>query len=356
MKTLLRGSALALSALLPLSPALAGDEETVAEITVDAPLLLPSAGLMNDHMHEGGEFMIGLRFERARASGTNRAGTDAMSDAEIVAAGYRVRTESMEMDMAMLDLMYAPNDSLTLMVMPMYMWHRMTMVGIDPAAGMAGGYGAAMLPFGETHSHSAEGFSDTLVSASYRLARKPRFGAHATLGVWAPTGAVDKTNPDGTFVHYGMQPGSGTWDLEPSITLTGRAGPIGWGAQGGYRWRMEKANESGFRFGDVARATGWASYLLTGDLGATARLEYRHEGRIEGQYNGPHKLASPPDRQGNYGGDVVRAGIGLNWRLPIGTAGRPQLSSEFAVPVYQDLNGIQTPEKWRLALGLLQTF
>src|SRR5690606_9329337 len=165
------------------------------------------------------------------------------------------------------------------------------------------------LAFGETHEHGTDGFGDTLVSASYRLARQRGFGAHATLGLWLPTGSVSRTNADGTFVHYGMQSGSGTWDIEPALTVTGHAGTIGWGAQASYRWRTDGDNASGFAFGDKARATGWVSTLLGRDVGATARIEYVHEGQVQGHYNGAHHHASPPDRQENYGGDVVSAGV-----------------------------------------------
>jgi hypothetical protein len=346
---------LALGALLA-APAAAQDDA----IVVESPLMHPAAGLMNDHMHEGGELMLGLRFERMHFGGTNRSGSDPISDADVVAAGYTVRTQSMTMDMVMFDLMYAPNDNLTFMVMPHYMWHRMTMLGIDPAGGMGGGHGGHGgghgLPFGETHEHGTEGFGDTLVSASYRLARKPGFGAHATLGLWVPTGSVSKKNADGSFVHYGMQPGGGTWDLEPSVTVTGRAGAIGLGAQASYRWRTEAHNASGFAFGDKARVTGWVSTLLDGDVGATARLEYVHEGQVQGHYNGPHNHDAPPDRQENYGGDTVSAGFGLNWLLPVGGPRRPQLSGELSVPLHQDLNGIQAPQDWRFTLGISQTF
>src|SRR5690606_40618699 len=116
MKSLLCGSALALAVLCPMSPALAQESADPDEITVNAPLLHPAAGLMNEHMHEGGEVMIGLRLQRVRAAGTNQAGTDDIADADIVAAGYTVRVKSMEMDMAMLDLMFAPTDDITLMV------------------------------------------------------------------------------------------------------------------------------------------------------------------------------------------------------------------------------------------------
>lgn len=364
-KTVCSALALALSCAVPAQ----AEEGDASAIVVEQQLLTPSAGLMHDHMHEGGEIMIGLRAERQRSSGSARQGTRALSDAAVLAAGYNTRAMSVEMDMVMLDLMYAPSSDLTLMVMPHYMWHRMEMVGIDPARApmdMGGGIGTGMdgghaghgagLAFGQVHAHGTEGFGDTLVSASYRLARGRSLAAHATLGLWLPTGRVDRRNADGTFVHYGMQSGSGTWDIEPVLTASGQRGALGWGGQAAYRWRTESANASGFAFGDRARASGWVSYLLARGLGATARLEYEHEGAIEGHYNGPHRHNTPSDIQANYGGDVVSAALGLNWRIPTGGAMGPQIGVEFAVPLHQDLNGIQLPRDSRLALSLAQTF
>lgn len=362
--------ALAAAGIVPVSAqdARADDDQM---ISVQGQVLTPSAAMLNDHMHAGGEVMIGLRFERQVYSGTNRRGTEDIDDADVLAAGFTSRARRMQMDMVMLDLMFAPTDDITLMVMPHYMWHRMEMVGIDPAnTGMAMGHGMSHggatghgghgghggIPFGEVHEHSTDGFGDTLVSASYRLANSSALRAHATLGVWVPTGAVDRTNPDGTFVHYGMQPGSGTWDVEPALTVSGKSGGMGWGAQASYRWRTEDANESGFAFGDRARATAWLSHAASRDFGLTARAEYTHEGPILGHYNGPHNHSAPPDRQANYGGDIVQAGLGVNWLLPVGTSHRPQLGAEFLVPLYQDLNGIQVPRDWSFAIAIAQTF
>ena len=336
------------------------------EIVVTPVSLHPAAGLMNEHTHDGGEFMLGLRYLRSHFSGANRSGTDRIADTDVLAAGYTVRAQKMTMDMVMLDIMYAPNDKLTLMVMPHWMRHEMPMVGIDPAntgMGMDSGDGAmdsghnhAGLPFGDTMTHGTEGFGDTLVSASYRVANTRDFKAHATLGLWLPTGKVDRMNADGTFVHYGMQSGSGTWDIEPSVTITGTSDSLGWGAQASYRWRTESENSSGFAFGDRAMLTGWLSYLLSSSTSVTSRLSWEHEGQILGHYNGPHRHSSPADRQENYGGDTVRAAIGANVALPFGGRNRPQLGAEFGVPIYQNLNGIQLPEKWRLALSLGKTF
>ena len=336
--------------------------EEAAPIVVNYVPLHPAAGMMNEHMHDGGELMLGLRYSRSSHRGANQTGTSDISDADIHAAGYGVRASRMEMDMVMLDIMYAPNDRLTFMVMPHWMRHEMTMVGIDPMNtgmdmdGMDMGHAHSGLPFGQTMTHSTQGFSDTLISGSLRLVRSSSFNAHATFGVWLPTGKVGRTNADGTFVHYGMQSGSGTWDIEPSVTISGAKGAFGWGAQGSYRWRTEERNASGFAFGDKAMLTAWGSYLVSSMASVTTRLSWEHEGQILGHYNAAHKHASPSDRQANYGGDKVLAGLGLNLALPFRGPKPPQLGFEASVPLYQNLNGIQLPEDWRLSLSISKTF
>lgn len=331
-------------------------ETTGDETIVVSPVTLhPAAGLMNEHTHDGGEFMLGLRYSHSHHSGLNQSGTSTIADADILATGYTVRATEMTMDMVMLDIMYAPNDKLTLMVMPHWMRHEMTMVGIDPAnTGMAGMTNG--LPFAHTMSHASEGFGDTLVSASYRLIHTPRIKAHATLGLWTPTGKIDRRNPNGTYAHYMMQSGSGTWDLEPMITVTGQTGMFGWGAQAGYRWRTSDANDSGFAFGDRASASGWLSYLVDNGVSLTSRVSWEQEGKIIGEYNEPHSLHTPADRPENYGGTKVFAGLGANVAIPVGGRNRPQLGFEAGLPIHQNLNGIQLAEDWRASFSLSQTF
>lgn len=321
----------------------ADDGEDIA-VVAEPTLLYPSVGQMNDHMHARGELMVGVRLERSRFGGASQSGTRAVSNEDIEMAGYMMRGKSMTMDMLMLDLMYAPSDSLTLTLSPQYVWNRMVMVGfpMDPMA----------MPMEMVDE--SDGFGDTFAAASYRLADSPRLKAHATLGVWIPTGSVDAKNDMGKLIDYSMQLGSGTWDLEPSLTVSGTEGRLGWGAQASYRLRLEGRNESGFRFGDRARVSGWLSYLVAPTLGLTARAEYSSQGRIEGAYNAPaYNMMSPADRPFNYGGHVVTGAIGANWQIwPEG----PQLGAEFSVPLHQNLNGIQLPQDWRMATAIRQMF
>lgn len=313
------------------------------------------AGIMGEHVHKGGEFMLGLVWMHDEYGGTNQSGTHDVSDHHIAMAGYTARTKSMSMDMAMLHLMWAPNDRVTFTLMPMWMRMDMTMLGVgehgDDAMEMPGHDQHGPMP-GETMSHSVSGLGDTELGALVALSRRPALSAHAGLAVSIPTGSVSRKGHSGAFVHYGMQPGSGTWDLIPSFTLTGGNDSLRWGAQARYKFRAENRNESGFRFGDRFDANVWLAKPLSPAAAVTTRLIYTDEGRIEGHYNGPHNHASPPDRQENYGGQVLQAGLGAN----VVVGGNLRLGAEATLPLYQDLNGIQAPKKFGVSLNLSRMF
>ncbi len=352
MKTNLLGSAAALSLALCAVPAHSAETaETAAEPAAPEmwdyeivangyrPDAHGPAGTMADHVHKRGDVMVSLAWMHEDFGGTNRRGTEAISDAAIVAAGYTAKSTAMTMDMAMLHLMWAPSDRVTLMVVPTWMRMDMTLEGIAPSGGHGGHHGVGL---GETAQHSVEGIGDTQIGALVSLSRRPQLSVHAGLMVSAPTGNASRKDPDGNYLHYMMQGGSGTWDLNPSLTVHGLAGAIGWGAQAAYVFRAENRNSAGFRFGDRFTATTWLSAPVTSRASVSARLVYTGEGQIEGHYNSGHNHAVPADRQANYGGRRLEAGLGANLML----GQRLRLGLEGTVPVYQDVNGIQLPKRW----------
>src|SRR5690606_12888925 len=105
------------------------------------------AGVMFEHMHRAGEWMIGYRYQYSRQEGLFQ-GSDEISRAELMAAGYTGIPRDMTMHMHMLDLMYTPTDWLNLMLMPHYMEMDMSMemvMDMD-AGGDHGGHGAGHAP------------------------------------------------------------------------------------------------------------------------------------------------------------------------------------------------------------------
>lgn len=341
MKTHYLRSALALPLAVTAMPLLA-DQPTEAEIVASGfrPDAHGPAGTMADHVHKRGDLMVGLMWMHEDYGGANRSGTAPIDDAAIAAAGYAAKADAMTMDMAMLHVMYAPSDRVTLMLVPSWMRMGMTMNGLP--GGAASSHGGHSLMPGETMSHTVSGLGDTQFGALVALSRRPQLSVHAGLMVSAPTGNDTRKNADGSYVHYMMQGGSGTWDLNPSFTLHGTAASFGWGAQVSYLFRAQKKNDAGFRFGDRFGATAWLSKPIGDKLSLSARLAWSSEQALSGHYNGAHSHAAPPDRQANYGGQRLEGSLGFNALL----GQRLRIGGEVSTPLYQKVNGIQLPKRW----------
>jgi len=324
------------------------------------------AGVMFDHLLEkAGDLMVGYRYMYASQDGTMQHGSsDVLNDQDIVANGcdgnpcyvtpQRMR---MHMHMHMLDLMYAPTDWLTLMVMPQFVDMDMSMRPLDgapapPTDGFNGGpISAAVLH--AAHSHTTGGIGDTGMYGLIRLFRVPGHDLHMGLGLSAPTGDVgiklrDTHGQDAGFIHYGMQLWSGTWDLKPSITYKRHRDRWSWGMQLNGTIRLEDENQSGYALGNVFQSTAWGSYRLSDWLSASVRGVYTAEGSIQGEYNDTFHQIGPMDYTDNYGGRYWDIGFGLNASVPSGDLAGNTLGFEWLQPIRDDVNGYQLPRKGTL--------
>lgn len=128
--------------------------------------------------------------------------------------------ERMTMDMQMLAAMYAPSDRVTLMAMTMHMYMDMDLV----------------MRNGKTFNVGSSGFGDTQLAGLYRIWNGNRQNLHGLFGLWLPTGSIQKKGhdahncPAGGQVAYGMQLGSGTCDVNLSLTYLGQGDMLSWGS------------------------------------------------------------------------------------------------------------------------------
>jgi hypothetical protein len=300
------------------------------------------AGVMAGHMlSNAGDFMLGVRYAYARRAGDVKRGTRKADDAEIGTEGCdgtpcTTAPDEMNMNMVMLDLMVAPTDWLTLAVMPSFVDMDMdlrTLAGAAPDVH-------------HVHGHTTGGVGDLQLLALGELLEVPGHRIHAGLGVSAPTGDVDEKRrrshqESPGFTHYGMQLGSGTWDLLPSLTYAGHAGRFFWGAQASGIVRLEHRNESGYALGDVFETTAWGGYGFARWLAASARFAFATEGEIRGRYDGPRDESGPMDFRENYGGRRFDVGFGLDAHVPAGLLSGNRLRVEWLQPVYDDFEGYQ---------------
>lgn len=374
----LAGAATLSSILLSLAPAVA-DDLPPAGFSVSggghghgvradghAPI-----GVMGDHLHKKGEWMLSYRYMRMDMEG-NRIGTDEVSPETIVTTVpnrnaviapngnvvtppfLRIVPTKMTMDMHMFGGMYAPTDNLTLMAMLPYVRKEMDHITFSPAAGAnrIGGFTTV-----------SEGIGDLKLSALYRLYDDRVNHFHLNLGISAPTGSVDERDtildPFGRTpevrLPYAMQIGTGTWDLLPGITYSARIGDLSWGAQYRAEIRLEDENSEGYAWGDKHLVTGWVAYQFAPWISTSVRAEFTTQDAIDGfdpQIGGPVQTAHPA----NFGGERLDILGGVNLIVPEGPLQGHRFALEAGVPVYQDLNGPQMETDWMLQVGWQKAF
>lgn len=305
------------------------------------------------HIHPAGMWMITYKFMHMNMSGL-RDGTSNVSVNEVIPMmgskyGYMMAPTRMTMDMHMLMVMYGVTDRLTLMAMANYQENKMDML-----MNMGMGKGNTKEPPMRT-----SGIGDTELRVIYKI-NKHLVGS---LGLSLPTGDIEKefvTMKRTYRIPYGMQLGSGTYDLKPALTYSGLSHDEkwNWGAQAMYTWRTAK-NDNDWKYGDSLKVTGWLQRAF-GPAASWLRLAYSDTGRIKGSDPeidkmldpNPMKGASSPDADPrNYGGQRLDGLVGVSFRK-----GAVSLGVEGGVPLYQDLNGLQLKTRWFLTAGIQVMF
>jgi hypothetical protein len=322
-------------------------------------------GVMRDHMHKKGEWMLSYRYMRMHME-DNRDGTDGLSPEEIATTvpnrffgtpgqppTLRVVPTEMTTDMHMFGAMVAPADWMTLMLMGHYIDRDMDHITF------AGGAGTTRLG---TFSTEAKGWGDTSVSALLRLYEDSTHHLQLNAGLSLPTGSIKERDtvltPMGAFVNlrlpYAMQLGSGTYDFLPGITYYGRERKWGWGAQYAGTIHMGE-NSQNYTRGDKHMVTAWGSYLWTNAISTSLRVTGETESDIDGidsMIIAPVQTADPD----NYGGERVSLSLGVNAVVPSGFLKGHRFSIEATAPVYQDLNGPQLERDHTIILGWSKAF
>lgn len=322
-------------------------------------------GVMGDHMHNKGEWMVSYRYMRMHME-DNRDGTNSLSPEEIATTipsrffgtpgqppTLRVVPTEMTTDMHMFGAMYAPRDDLTLMLMAHYIDREMDHITFQ------GGAGTTRLG---TFKTETKGWGDTRASALIRMYKDETHHVHLNAGLSLPTGSIKEEDnvlaPNNLTprlrLPYAMQLGSGTYDLLPGITYNGTQDRYGWGAQYMATFRLGE-NSQDYSLGDKHMITAWGSYLFNNALSGSLRLTAETEESIDGidsQIVAPVQTADPD----NFGGERVSLSFGLNTVVPTGALKGHRFSAEVTIPVYQDLNGPQLERDNTVILGWSKAF
>ena len=321
-------------------------------------------GVMGDHAHDKGEWMLSYRFMHMDMQG-NRTGTGNINADTIVTdipnrffgrpmqpPTLRIVPTKMSMQMHMFGAMYAPTQWLTLMVMGMYVEKEMEHITY------MGGKGTTRRG---SFKVKTDGIGDTRLSGLIKIHEGHIHDVHINAGISLPTGSNTMTHeiltPPGprptVRVPYAMQMGSGTYDLIPGITWNGRSDQWYWGGQ--YLGEFRLGDDEDYSLGDKHTLSVWLNYQWQPFISTALRLQYETLGSIGGMDPMIAGLVQTADPD-NYGGDVVNLNLGINLVGQAGELAGHRLAIEASLPLQRDLNGPQMETDWTITAGWQYAF
>ena len=207
---------------------------------------------------------------------------------------------------------------------------------------------------GETFTTQADGIGDVLVGGMWDWHAGDGDLVRFNLGLSIPTGEVDARGTDengGSFLlPYVMQPGTGTHDLLPGVTLLVQEPSWSWGLQAQGRFHVD-TNTEGWSHGRRLSASAWVSKGWSRQLSTSLRVAGEFWSDISGHASEADPSRNPLESNQRQGGDRIDAAAGIQWLLGDGSQVSNLLTAEAIFPVDEWLKGPQLSTEWILALG-----
>ena len=324
-------------------------------------------GVMGDHFHKKGEWMVSLRLANMEMKKNilngNSISTDnvlkqpnpfskmpmMMKDSKSMKMpmNLSVIPKKMTMRMIMLGAMYAPSDKITLMGMAMFNDKEMT---LDTHQGMM-----ARNYLGSFETSSSD-LSKISFSALFNLHEGESsrwhllFGLEKSVGDNSEKGLVlTPMNMKATItLPYGMQSSDKALRLITGLTNVRSIGDFVLGNQ----LLVKKAiDEKDWNYGDEFEYNLWFQGSFNEKSSYSFRINYKDQDSIDGSdmtIMAPVQTANPL----NYGGEVINFGIGVNAIFDIfGGRHKDRFAFEIIKPIDQNKNGLQMKDDITIHIG-----
>ena len=306
--------------------------------------------VMCDHYHKKGEIMWSYRYmlmdmdgyqQNSSSASYTRARTKPSGGTTAMNSVYMNVPIDMQMTMHMFGGMYAVNDDYTLMTMINYHDNEMKIKKHST---------------GQTKTLSSKGWGDTRLNVMRRIYESSIVKLHATLGLSIPTGSISKEdtmiNGSKGTLGYGMQLGTGTYDILPSFTYLHTRKDFSFGLQSGAEIRTGE-NSKNYTVGDKYFTNIWLAKPIS-EIRSSFSLGLRGEslGKIDGKHKEIQSVMSFAQDAESTGYKRISYLLGMNHVFSNGT----RLAIEYMRPLYNNVNQVQLDTEYSLVLGLQHNF
>ena len=296
------------------------------------------------HTHFAGEWMVRVRYMLMDMAG-NRDGTAAV-DENGVLQNFMVAPTRMRMHMEMLEVMYAPSDELTLMLMV-----PLRQTSMDHVTRTGTRFTTSTGGVGDVIAMAHVTLLGNILRTHHRLILNAR--------VDLPTGSVTERGdiPAGADqkLPYPMQLGHGSITFRPGLAYLGDAGTFAWALMGDVDLHAGR-NSEGYSLGDSRTAELWGSWAATDWLAPFATVTGRQWNDIDGADSELNPMMVPTANPDLRGGRRLDLGLGIQAFASRGLLDDHRVAVQLSKPLYQSLNGPQLETDWVLQLTWAVTF
>ncbi len=289
-------------------------------------------GVMGDHTHITDKKMISYRIMSMSMSKFFNGSSEISLDS--VKASYTMIPTSMQMTMHMIGGMWGISNDITLTAMGGYSLNSMDMLQMNQSSTM-----------------TSSGLNDLKISTLINISKKESETIIGQFGVSIPLGSIEEKNASGTHLPYGMQLGSGTYDLIMGVTSTYFLDNTSFGAQVNGIIRTGK-NKLDYHRGHQFQTTIWGQTLVTDDISSSIRSTITINNNIEGKDNtlSTMTINMNPAYNTNQGQIVADIAIGTNYKPK--SLKKTRFATELIIPVYRKSNAISLMSENNIIFGI----
>lgn len=220
----------------------------------------------------------------------------------------------------------------------------------------------SIVPGYDAFNISSEGIGDIALVADTTLKQSLNSIWKAGAGISMPTGSIDEEGdtpraPGNQQLPYTMQLGSGTWDVPLFLSFRKYEARWDWGVDASYTLRTG-TNDRDYRLGNKASLGGWLMWKASSVIQPGVRLDYRWRDDIDGEdaslsvpipaFPYPAPVTNPQA----FGGEQLD--FTMFARLPLASGW--YVEGAYSQPLYLDLNGPQSSEKFHFSIEIGTSF
>jgi hypothetical protein len=293
-------------------------------------------GVMRDHIHKKGEYMLSYRLESMQMKGIRK--DDNKVSLDEVLNSYMMAPQKMKMKMYMIGAMYGLTDYLTISAMGSFIEKEMRMVNRG----------------NQIINTEATDFGDTKINSMYQFFNNSNNRIQFNFGLSIPSGSI-KHNFQGTYLPYPMQTGSGSYELLPGLSYSASQQSYSYGAQINGTFRLNE-NNIGYKLGDAYNLTAWTAKKLNSSLSISSRLNYTVTQKTRGRNKNLDITMTPANNSSFSGGQTLDFLLGSNFLFSKGFLEGNRLAIEAGAPIYQNVNGLQLETDYKIILGWQKIF